>query len=149
MTKQEERNILAQMRKLAEPTFYIAETFDKIWEIAERNIDDDSVCNPVKAREQEFERKLKEDAERGARIVNLERQVECAQSYAQGLEEKVLTLEKVCESKDAQIAELRRDATGAGDEVLRLRKLVEEQAEQIRNLKVEVYDLEREVKSNG
>ena len=149
MTKQEERNLLAEIRKMVEPTFYLRETFEGVLEIAERNIDDDSVCNPVKDRQAEFERKLKEDAERGQRILNLEHQVETAQSYAQGLEEKVLTLEKVCESKDAQIAELRRDATGAGDEVLRLRKLVEEQAEQIRNLKVEVYDLEREVKSNG
>ena len=93
MTKQEERNILAEMRKLAEPTFYIAETFDKIWEIAERNIDDDSVCNPVKAREQEFERKLKEDAERGARIVTIEHERDTAREYAENLESKIFDLE--------------------------------------------------------
>lgn len=140
MTKQEERNILGQMRKLAEPTFYIAETFDKVWEIAEQNIDDDSVCNPVKDRQAEFERKLKEDAERGARIVNLERQVECAQSYAQGLEERIFTLEKVCESKDAQISELLRDATGCGEELARVRKIAAEQELTIRELKAKLYD---------
>lgn len=140
MTKQAERNILAQMRKLAEPTFYIAETFDKIWEIAEQNIDDDSVCNPVKAREQEFERKLKEDAERGQRITNLEHQVETAQSYAQGLEEKIITLEKMCESKDGIISELRRDATGAGEEVVRLRNDIAEKDAEIMRLKAMLFD---------
>lgn len=140
MTKQEERNILAEMRKLAEPTFYIAETFEGVFDIAERNIDDDSVCNPVKAREQEFERKLKEDAERGARIVTLEHQVETAQSYAQGLEERVFTLEKLCESKDGIISELRRDATGAGEEVVRLRNDVAEKDAEIMRLKAMLFD---------
>lgn len=140
MTKQEERNLLAEIRKMVEPTFYLRETFDGVFDIAERNIDDDSVCNPVKDRQAEFERKLKEDAERGQRITNLEHQVETAQSYAQGLEEKIFTLEKMCESKDGIISELRRDATGAGEEVVRLRNDISEKDAEIMRLKAMLFD---------
>lgn len=125
---------------MVEPTFYLRETFEGVLEIAERNIDDDSVCNPVKAREQEFERKLKEDAERGARIVTLEHERDTAQSYAEGLESRTFDLEKLCESKDGIIAELRRDATGCGEELARVRKIAAEQELTIRELKAKLYD---------
>lgn len=143
MTKQEERSILGQMRKMAEGTFYIAETFDGVWEIAERNIDDDSVCNPVKAREQEFERKLKEDAERGARIVTIEHERDTAREYAETLEKRIFDLEHLIESHKQVEKNMSEQMTELKNGIADLQEKLKDRDMEILRLKAEIYDWER------
>ena len=140
MTKAEERSILEQMRKLSEGTFYIAETFDGVWEIAERNIDDDSVCNPVKDRQAEFERKLREDAERGARIVTIEHERDTAQNYAESLESRIFDLEKLLDAERKIAEDLREENAKLNNGIDDMQEKLKDRDAKIVNLKAEVYD---------
>ena len=149
MTKDQERNVLAQIVALIEQTptdSYIRMAFMNVPDYAERNIEDDAGYNPVDERnmyerrayecEQNYKQKLITwEHERDALADKLKACQAEIEKLGCLLDSKVAECERITAEKN----ELRRDAEGCNQALERLEQ------ENIR-LKAEIYDLERSKK---
>ena len=163
MLKAEELKILEQIEKLidhAGADSYIRMTFAGVPEVCRNNIVNDFGDIPV--RDLEEERKRHEDvlrikdAECGQKLLKLEHERDVLQKHVENLNAEIEKLGHMCESKDKQLAECRRDAEGwernahdAGELYCELEKECAEKDAEIMRLKAELYDYMKGAKSNG
>jgi len=150
-TKEQERKVLAQVRKLVDglgEDSYVGTAFEGCWEIAEQNIENDWACS-MKDRAESAERKLnalelryKQDMERmTATKEHLEKsrneaQEKAAQNFQEALKQadKARTLEAMIrESEQAGMEQMAAQAEKDGE--------IEELKLEIMKLKARLFDL--------
>ena len=100
--KERERNVLEQVRKLLEPTFYCKTALWDALDYAERNIADDACYNPVEELRDEYDKGLKKDSEMGAKLVRIEHERDC---LAETIKAQKAEIEKLGHMLDSKVAE--------------------------------------------
>lgn len=165
-TKDAERE---QLRKIAElidetePGSYIRMSFSGIIAMCEQNIAEDA-CNNMPDRLEIREKRIAEleaqlrnkDSECGNKILKLEYEIDTLDAETEKLMGQIADRDLLIESKDRQIADLRKQAEeweqnshDAGDLYAELEQECAEKDAEIIRLKAEIYDLMRGAKNNG
>ena len=149
--KERERNVLEQIRKLLEPTYYCKTALWDALDYAERNIDDDASYNPVEEINTAYAQNLRKDAEYGQKLLKLEHE---NNAMAENLKAKDAEIEKlghICDSQKVRIDELlaerdewEQNAHDAGELYAELEAECAEKDAEIMRLKAEIYDLRKE-----
>ena len=157
MTKAEELELLQTIEELikcAGADSYICMTFSGVPEVCRNNIVNDFGDRPVEDlnhyRETYDSAMQKKDAECGAKLLKVEHERDVLQKQVENLNAEIEKLGHLCESKDKQLAECRRDAEGgennandAGELYCELEKECAEKDAEIQRLKAELYDYMR------
>lgn len=143
-TKEQERKVLAQIKKLVEglgESSYIGTAFEGCFEIAAQNIENDWACS-MKDNAETAERKL------NALELRYKQDVEHLQGVKTHLEKKVDDLEKDCERLKARVIELNgfldnERVTICSNEAKAEEQANEiaQQAQEIIELKAKLYDM--------